>query len=471
MKKIMFATLITASTAIMPGVMAADDIAGQIKADEVLFDQTMKKLDLDGETLLYIKNDNYGEFINRYAGCLDVWSRINPQMEMPFAMVKAGIIQFGDALDLDAVKAIGSSTKAAGKINNEPVYRSKNIYYTGDAKLTAPLYVLAGEDVKFKLAGKYIPENVLFAIGANLNVAEGWNSLKGQLQNSAIFSTLPDACESSIAGSLQVPVADFFASISGEYLFMATQSVNNGKPEIAGLLIMPDRNGTLSKVVKTQMAKFEMAETAGSYMFIPEGEKSFLPAWFNPGIKCVSGNVMLFSHPDVITAGDKNPLSGNADLKQYIFGGFEGISYGMINIQSDFAVASTQLLMDNLELPCNIDAVKLLTMPKAFWLEKRLPDGYYSEMLCNFSVNDACAAANTLNVLGTTMQYLQSRGQNSMNVDVGDESDYEEDEVLVVTDGDENDAADKKSADSVGNAEASDSKAAPQPIQKKLEIN
>ena len=142
----------------------------------------------------------------------------------------------------------------------------------------------------------------------------------------------------------------------------------------------------------------------------------------------------------------------------------------MINIQSDFAVASTQLLMDNLELPCNIDAVKLLTMPKAFWLEKWLPDGYYSEMLCNFSVNDACAAANTLNVLGSTMQYLP-RGQNSMNVDVDDESDYEEDEVLVVTDGDENDAADKKSADSVGNAEASDSKAAPQPIQKKLEIN
>ena len=69
----------------------------------------------------------------------------------------------------------------------------------------------------------------------------------------------------------------------------------------------------------------------------------------------------------------------------------------------------------------------------------------------------------TVSVAAHFRQYTQQ--------DVDDESDYEEDEVLVVTDGDENDAADKKSADSVGNAEASDSKAAPQPIQKKLEIN
>ncbi|MEG1980325.1 MAG: hypothetical protein RR060_06335, partial [Victivallaceae bacterium] len=280
MKKIMFATLISASTAIMPGVIAADDVASQIKADEVLFDQTMKKLDLDGESLVYIKNDNYGDFINRYAESLDVWSRINPQMSMQFAMFKAGVIQFGEALDLNAIKAIGSSSKSVGKINNEEAYRNKTIYYTGDAKLTAPLYVLNGDNIKFKLAEKYIPGNVLFAIGMNLDVAGGWNALKEQLQKSALFSTMPVAVESSIVGSLQVPAADFFAAISGEYLLMATQNVKDGEPEIFGLLVVPDTNGTLSKVIKTRMANFEITERNGAYMFVPEGEKSFAPAWF-----------------------------------------------------------------------------------------------------------------------------------------------------------------------------------------------
>ncbi|MEG2076053.1 MAG: hypothetical protein RRY34_06075, partial [Victivallaceae bacterium] len=99
-------------------------------------------------------------------------------MSMQFAMFKAGVIQFGEALDLNAIKAIGSSSKSVGKINNEEAYRNKTIYYTGDTKLTAPLYVLNGDNIKFKLAEKYIPGNVLFAIGMNLDVAGGWNALK-----------------------------------------------------------------------------------------------------------------------------------------------------------------------------------------------------------------------------------------------------------------------------------------------------
>ncbi|MEG2076054.1 MAG: hypothetical protein RRY34_06080, partial [Victivallaceae bacterium] len=250
------------------------------------------------------------------------------------------------------------------------------------------------------------------------------------LQKSALFSTMPVAVESSIVGSLQVPAADFFAAISGEYLLMATQNVKDGEPEIFGLLVVPDTNGTLSKVIKTRMANFEITERNGAYMFVPEGEKSFAPAWFDPGVKSVSGNVMLFSHPDVITAGEKNPLANNTSLKPYIFSGFEGISYGLVNVQSDFAIAAVSLLMNEIELPCNVDALKELTFPKGFMIEKRLPDGYYAESLGNFSANSFHAVVSAANIFYSTMQSLQMRSIKGNGI--GNDADYEEDEFEVI---------------------------------------
>ncbi len=286
--------------------------------DAALFQETVKHIDQGGIYLNYSKFPDLTRLCEILTKANDTFAgSLDPAQQQQFQLISATIGDVISILNLQAIQATAVSDRLDGSYQGNPLHLIRSYTMLESSRPEGALFAFAPENQPFTYLDR-IPVNARLAFDGHLTPGKVWQEVSKRnttVKNPLIAQGMmmaEQACEQNLSVSLPA----LLNSISGEYFLLVTSDSADGMLSGMVMVVIPDRDGVLSGVLRKSLASANQGQPLGEVFRVPRDPG--MPPWLAPEIRFEAGRVVILSNPAILTAADpKNAAMKDAELASF----------------------------------------------------------------------------------------------------------------------------------------------------------
>ena len=344
--------------------------------DSVAFNATMAHLDKGGSSLYYGSCREELAKVQELLGDLCGSSAdVKPEMRQ----LLQGILAAVRILHLDAIQAMGSSTKQLP--DGLTAYRS--YLYTGNSSLPGVLFDLSGRENWAMQLPAQLPESTRLAFEYRFDFSAAWNSLVKEFAASAELSpeikAIPAQLEAACRTAAGVELSALLKTLSGTWSLVVVSADPSVSPLPMLRLSMPDRDGVLFKLLQEKGGLQLTQKSAGRYSVVG------LPLPVIPELVTANGTLTFYSDTR-LESMLKGGLMQSPTYRGYLAGiPARGLGFFYVNIDQPI----WNLLVMQVEEPMIAGFLQKVPPPVFCSVTTREKDGFASTTRSNWNISSS----------------------------------------------------------------------------------
>ncbi len=359
-----FASLALSGLIGASGICFAENAADEKK----LFDAAVAQVDVGGSYLAYCDMHTLGSEVDKL--CDKMLRNFNGQTdEETLKTIKL----FWNALNLHAVQGVASSSRSA-----DGVIVNKSYTLLDKAAPQGLLFAASPwENRPLSMRSMILP-GARLAFGGYLRPDHFWQAFCATVQQcGGEVQALPVTIDASVQANLEVPFAELLAALNGEFFLMVSE-----EESIQALLILPDANGALRKVIEKQFGAFLLQSNDG---FIVPAESLPFPG-MAPEIIFEKGRVVVtLSRQYYEKAKAGGNMEDNAEYGAYFRDmPSDGQAFFYLNVTRSLATMLSAMSGE----PALQAVIADMKLPVVYGVSRTAGNGVLNVFRSNYSINE-----------------------------------------------------------------------------------